>query len=223
MNKSIIAGLLVLVAAAIALPVQAERADKFLEETQYTSAEDNHLCMIWWIPSEYWLTTAEADDSATLASLQLIVETLRPYVVVAAAYGLQGQFASITYSSDEEVFANISLRDTHGRTHSPISPESVDGESTNLLAMMKPIFANMIGALGKNINFYLWPATIDSLPLVDPTVAGTLTVKLYDDSLRVRLPLNALLPEQVCARCNETAEGSWHFCPWCGNKLIEER
>lgn len=223
MIRPIIAGLLILTVAAIAQPAQAQRANKFLEETQYTSGEDNHLCMIWWIPSEYWLTTSESDDSATIASLQLIVETLRPYVIVAAAYGVQGQFASVTYSSDEEVFANISLRDTHGRTHSPLTPESVDGESTNLLAMMKPIFANMIGALGKNINFYLWPATIDSLPLVDPTATGMLTVKLYDDSLRVRLPLNALLPEQVCTKCNEIAEGVWDFCPWCGNKLKKKK
>ncbi len=208
---------------ALATTTAAQSDTKFIRETQYSSGENNHLCLIWWIPSEYWVYSASTKDSATQASLRLIAETLEPYVVVAAAYGAMGEFASVSYSTDEDLFANISLRDIHGRTHLPLAPDKVDGEATNFLAMMKPVFAGMIGPLGKNLNFYLWPATVDSLRLADPMAAGSLSVKLFSDSLRVRLPLNALLPEQICSKCGERSEGAWDFCPWCGNKLKKKK
>ena len=63
--------------------------------------------------------------------------------------------------------------------------------------MMKPIFVNMLGPMGQNMHFFLFPAKDKSGNLIaDAKNEGSFTVKLADRPFKWRLPLGSILPRR---------------------------
>ena len=48
---------------------------------------------------------------------------------------------------------------------------------------------------------------------------GGVKFKVATQEFRWRLPLGALMPAKVCAKCNDKCSGAWDYCPWCGTRL----
>jgi hypothetical protein len=73
-----------------------------------------------------------------------------------------------------------------------------------MLVMMKPVLANMLGPLGQNMHFFLFPAqTKAGARIAGATEKGHFKIKLGENEFTWRLPLDALLPGKVCTGCHE--------------------
>jgi hypothetical protein len=55
--------------------------------------------------------------------------------------------------------------------------------------------------------------------VIDAMQAGTMQVKLFDQSFKWRTPLGSLLPLRVDAKTGEEFPGNYGFNPYTGEKL----
>jgi hypothetical protein len=203
--------------------VQPARVDvnTLTEETQKMHPAADRLALVWWLPEEFWQATLAQDPTTTKAQGEQFMGMIRGYAMFVVVDGKIGPFGGITYKSEENIRGAIQVTDVHGGVHRPIPADRVDPDAKVLMSVMKPILSNMIGKMGENMHFILFPAK-DSAgrKIADPTKEGTLTLKLGADVYRWRLPLGSLLPAKSCPVDGERLNGAWKFCPWHGDRLV---
>ena len=86
--------------------------------------------------------------------------------------------------------------------------------------MMRPVLSNMLGPMGENMRFFLFPAVDGSgTEIANPTSQNHFAVQLGDHHFRWRLPLGSLLPPKACPDDGQVLNGAWNYCPWHGTKL----
>jgi len=190
-----------------------------VHETQKLSAQSGTMTMAWWIPEQFW-TANFRQQSLPVAQVEEFLRVVRPYTIVAVCDGTVGPRGEISYHSQDVIRTNLQLIDARGKSYLPRTEDEFGGEIKNLLAMMKPILTGMLGPMGQNLHFFLFPATTAGrLPVADAAAMGHFQVRLGEREFAWRLPLDAVLPGQVCPDCHEPCKGSWNYCPWCGTKL----
>jgi len=191
-----------------------------IQETQKLSDKVDDMTMVWWIPEEYWRVSFAEDPTMTAAQTEEFLKVLRPYTLIVVVDGKMGAFGGITYKSEADLRASIQIIDNQGIRHSPLSEDKVDADTKNFLLMMKPFFANMLGPMGQNMHFFVFPAENErGQKIADAKKEGSFSAKLGKREFRWRLPLGSLLPPKMCPKCAEKCSGAWNFCPWCGTKL----
>lgn len=191
-----------------------------LAETQKMSDEVDEMTLVWWAPEEFWQISFAQDPTVTEAEAEEFVEVLRPYTLIVAADGTIGQFGGVTYKSEADIRAGIQIRDNQGTPYRPLSEDKIDADAKNLLSMMKPVLVNIIGPMGQNMYFFLFPSkTKKGQKIADAKKEGVFSVELGERKFRWRLPLASLLPLKMCPTCGEKLSGAYKFCPWDGTNL----
>ncbi|MFX0152297.1 MAG: zinc ribbon domain-containing protein [Candidatus Hodarchaeota archaeon] len=194
--------------------------DSLMTETQKMSDDPDAMTLVWWIPDEFWIATAEGDPTFTEEDLTDVLNTLQPYTLFAIVKGKIGAFGGVTYTSGSDIKKNILLVGTDGIHYQPISDENIEANAKNLIMMMKPIFANMLGGMGENCHFLLFPAkNIKGQNIANANDNGSISILLENEEFRWRLPLDSVLPPKVCPNCGEKCNRAWNYCPWCGTSL----
>jgi len=194
--------------------------NELIHETQKMSQKVDEMALIWWIPEEHWQASFAQDPTMTKSQAEQFLKALRPYVLVAVIDGKMGPFAGVTYKSEADIRASLQLKDSQGTFYRPLSQDKIDADARNFLSIMKPILANMLGPLGQNMHFFVFPAkNSKGQKIADAKKQGFFSVKLGQNEFRWRLPLGSLLPPKMCTKCAEKCSGAWNFCPWCGSKL----
>lgn len=189
-------------------------------ETQRVSTEGDKMTLIWWIPEEYWRASFAQDPSITKTQAEELVDILRPYTLILAVDGNIGKMGGITYKPEETIRAAISLKDEKGNTYRPYSEDKISPDAKNFLAIMKPIFANMLGSFGENMHFFLFPSKNGGTQNIAlAKMEGGFTVKMGEREFKWRLPLGSVLPSNTCPVDGEKLSGAWKYCPWHGVKL----
>ena len=227
MNKKIITRitltLLFLVYVSTGLPQENKvNLNTLTQETQKMSEMANEMTLIWWIPEEFWRVSFEQDPSITAEQTEEFIKVLRPYTIIVAVDGEMGTFGGITYESERSIRSSIRIIDNEGSTYSPLNRNSINADCENFLAMMKPVFVNMLGPMGENMHFFLFPAeSKNGEKIADAGSEGTFSVELGQRKFKWRLPLGSLLLPKICPVCKEKLNGAYKFCPWDGTRLPE--
>jgi len=191
-----------------------------IDETQIQSESPNKLELVWWIPEQYWQIVLAEDPNMTPAQVQEVVEVLDPYVVVAVVSGTVGPFGGAQYQSEQDIRTGLRVKIQDGATYDPLVEDQISADAQNLLAAMKPALANLLGPMGENMHFYLFPATTEQGErIADAKSEGVFAVQLGEENYRWRLPLGSLLPRKSCPKCQEALNGAYKFCPWDGTEL----
>lgn len=195
-----------------------------IHETQRMSQSTDELTLVWWVPEQFWRASiGKSATQLTQAQIEEFLKVIRPYTMVIAVCGTTGPFAGMTYKPASEIRSSIKLKDADGKTYSPLGDDVVDQDTKNFLEMLKPLFKSMIGPLGENMNFVLFPSrSPDGPSIADPAKKGSFSVLLANEEFKWRLPLDSILPAKQCPTCKEECRGSWSFCPWCGTKLASD-
>jgi hypothetical protein len=194
--------------------------NKLTEETQKMSEESDEMFLVWWIPEEFWKASFAGNPDITQAQTEDFLKIIRPYTLVVVVDGKIGSFGGITYKPEGSIRESIEVKDKNGITYRPIRQDEIENDTQNFLSIMKPIFVNMLGQMGENMHFVLFPAkNKQGQNLVDPKVKGTFTVNLDNKNFTWKLPLGSLLPQKVCSVCGEKLSGAYSYCPWDGSKL----
>jgi len=196
--------------------------NKLIEETQQMADGADEMELIWWIPTEFWEVSMGQDPTVSPAQIDEILSVLSPYTIVMAVDGTLGTFGGVTYETEKSIRKSIRLVDSNGTKFAPLKDSEVDADTKNFLAMMGPIVASMLGEMGENMHFLVFPAKNKQGEIIaDATGNTAFTITLGDNDYDWRLPLGSLLDPKTCPNDGERMSGAWSFCPWHGLTLDE--
>ena len=97
--------------------------------------------------------------------------------------------------------------------------DKISPNAKALLAAIKPQISGVLGQMGQNIHFIVYPGRNDTGRLLDPLRAGAFQISLYDQVFHWRLPLASLLPKKIDPQTHEEFPGNFDFNPYTGGKL----
>jgi len=201
-----------------------ERIDvqALVRETQITSEAPNELTMIWWLPEQFWQASLRQSN---LKSDQVdeFLKVVRRYTLIAVVDGRVGPLGGASFSPEEAVRTNVTLKDATGVSYAPLGESSIDPDMKNLVQLMKPVVANLAGPVGQNMHFVLFPSKSDDGRLVaNPGSTGALWVIVGGKEFKYRLPLGSILPPKYDPGTGEKFPGNYTFNPFTGTKLGTE-
>jgi hypothetical protein len=199
---------------------QRVNLDSLTLETQQTSTESDRVIVIWWIPEEYWQVNLTHGGKLPPPQFEGFVRGLRPYTVFLVADGRIGTFGSITYRPEHEIRKSIQLVDSSSIGYPPVSNDKIDSDTLTALLMIKPALVTMLGPIGENMHFVLFPSKNKAGKQIAPaTTEGAFSLKFGEREFKWKLPLGSLLPHKICPIDGEELNGAWKYCPWHGEKL----
>lgn len=191
-----------------------------IQETQKMSRSADEMTLIWWIPEEFWRVNFEQNPNITADQAEKFIKVLRPYVIIVAVDGKIGSLGGLTYKPQATIQNSIRIVTNEGTHYDPLADENIDADTKNFLSIMKPVFVNMLGPMGQNVHFFLFPSlSKKGKKIADANSEGILWVKLDNRDFKWRLPLGSLIPPKACPIDGEKMSGAWKFCPWHGVEL----
>jgi len=189
-----------------------------VKDLESIDRSDERFTLVLWLPTEFWRASLEGKVAPKEA--EKFLKELDPYVVVAVADGATGIAGSVTFSEPDLVKSAVTIEDRSGNLLSPLPDSQVSAGLRNLMQMMRPMFGNMLGALGTHLAFVAFPGREKGgRRTVEATREGTFVVHVGPSSVRYRLPLGSLLPPAVDEKTGESFPGNYQFNPFTGNKL----
>jgi len=192
-------------------------------ETRKISREQG-MTLVWWVPVEYWQASFAQNPLLTANQAKEAIEALKSYMTIVVLDGELNVFGEVTYRSESKVRAVIQIKDENGTSYSPLSEGSISSYTQRFLSMAKPTFTEAFGQMGQNTYIFVFPARDRTgQRIADPKKEGTFSVVLGNKELKWRLPLGSLLPPKICPVDGEKMNGAWKYCPWHGDKLLENR
>ncbi|MFA5785319.1 MAG: hypothetical protein WC962_10615, partial [Phycisphaerae bacterium] len=141
-----------------------------MQETQKMSQAADEITLVWWLPEQFWQASLAQDPTVTPEQKEQLLSTLRPYVMLAVVDGQMGPFGGVNYKSEPDIRRSIKITDAQGNTYLPLADSEINADTINLIQGMKPVIVNMLGPLGQNMHFYLFPSkNKDGQSIADPT------------------------------------------------------
>ncbi len=194
--------------------------NNLVQETQKRSDNSSEMSFVWWIPEQFWQASFARSPNTTPAQVEEFLKALRPYTLIAAVDGKVGSYGSVAYKTEADIRTSIKLVDAAGNTYTPYSEDGVNPDAKGLLSVMKPMIVNLLGPIGQNMYFFLFPAiSKDGNAIADARKEGGFSVKLGEKDFKWTLPLGSLIPSKTCPVCKQKFNGSYKFCPFDGTKL----
>jgi hypothetical protein len=196
----------------------------FVKETQQSPNQPGYVGIVWWIPTEYWVISAERGGMSEERAQQRYLP-LKKYTVVAVAIGKIG-IGTVNWLPETQIRDNVLLRDSLGNSYPAV--QKLDGDAEGLAGILKPVFANILGKMGENILLLFFPASNKmAKSIADPLAEGNFSIVISkavygkEDILEWKLPLTTLSPPKYCPLGKERVQANWKYCPWHGVKLGE--
>ncbi|HUK24261.1 MAG TPA: hypothetical protein VLV49_06755 [Terriglobales bacterium] len=211
----------------VTAPVKATIHDTavpdLLRETQVSIGEKGYAGLVWWVPFEFWLQSAEARGVSREKTAENL-KALKDYTVVGMFLASVTDFGAFHYVTPLELRQKVTLRDSAGNEYKPIDNPAEDAKT--LAAVMKPALTNAMGPAGENFEMMFFPARAkNGEPIADATAKGMFAVVLRDPPdlpeivYQWRLPLTSVSPPKYCPVGKERVQANWDYCPWHGVSL----
>jgi hypothetical protein len=195
-----------------------------INDSQIHAGDQGEIKLNWWIPTEFWVATFQNEPGIPDYQVDEFVNILKPYTIFAVIDGDIGTFGGVEYTPLSEIEKNISMIGTDGKTYKPLKHEELSMDVQNFLSMFKPVLINMIGQMGENMHFFVFEdLTKTGKRLADPNADGQLQVNVMDEEYIWQTPLPSLLPPKFCPVDKEEMKGSWKYCPYHGDELLDEK
>lgn len=191
---------------------------EIVTETQKVDLNGNHMKMIWWIPSEYWVEAFKSNPDMTEESIKSFISVVDKYTIVAVVDATIGPFGGITAKEYDEIEKELTL-ETHNSRYLPINKAELSPDIVNFFQMMKPILGGMLGQFGDGTEFFAFEGKDkNGNRLIDPMKEQRFTLTL-ENSYKYRLPLGSLLPKKMDPTTREEFPGNYKFNPFTGARL----
>jgi hypothetical protein len=214
-------------AAAERKPFDEVNTDALTRETQITEGSDNALDLVWWLPVEFWQVALQSNPSLAQSQIDQVVDTLRPYSVIAVVQADISPFGAFHFFDEAKVASGLQIdyvREGGTAINLPIGTTS-DPDLNLLLKQLAPILSAAMGEMGQNFYFFpLADQNADGERIVSPYETGQLRIDLTDregmprPAFEIEFPLDSLFVPRLC-RNGKPAHISWKYCPWDGKKL----
>ncbi len=188
---------------------------ELIRDLQIWKKDNKNMKMVWWIPTKYWEISTRGNSSVSSDVLKEIEEIVDGYSLFAT---LDMDISS--FGMDYNDSTVIKLVDANGKEYFPLTEDEMPEKLGNMIAMLTPTLARMIGPIGENMQFHVFLNQDEQKKdLLIPDEKGNFSVKMNGESFDWRLPLGSLVPHKTCPVDNEHLKGSWMYCPHHGSKL----
>ncbi len=204
-----------LLTAGVACAVDLQ---ELVKESQQVRNADQKLEMVWWIPQEFWETSFNGNPNVSAESKAQILGVLQDYQIVAVVYVKTSVAGFTEIASEPDILANVKF-ESGGKVIDAVPADKISTGAQSILGAIKPLMTGMLGQLGQNMHFVVYPNRDGTRRLVDPVQAGAFQVSLYDQVFDWRLPLASLLPRKMDPKTHEEFPGNFNFNPYTGGKL----
>lgn len=191
---------------------------ELVNETQRVRNVEKKMEMVWWIPQEFWEASFNSNPNVTDESKAQILGVLQDYQIVAVVYVKTSVAGFTEIASEPDILANVKF-ESDGKVIDAVPAAKITPGAQAILGAIKPLVTGMLGQLGQNMHFIVYPNRDGTKRLVDPVLAGAFQVSLYDQVFDWRLPLASLLPKKVDPKTHEEFPGNFKFNPYTGGKL----
>jgi len=188
------------------------------KETQRTKQEPGKFTMVWWIPTQFWEANLKNDPRLTDTQKTDLSKILDKYTVVVVVAGDFGPMAAYQSKKHDDIVANTELR-VNDKVIPLLQPADVSKSAINFISVMKPLMANMLGAMGEGMEFLLYSNDQNGTKLIDGMKSGGFTYTVFGNKFTWRLPLGSLLPRKIDPSTQEEFPGNYLFNPFTGGKL----
>lgn len=194
-----------------------------LRETQLGIDVKGYTGLVWWIPFEFWVHSAEKrGDSPEKAREGL--KALKDYTVVGVFAAKVSTLGSFDYVSPADLQRKTFIRDSEGQEYAALS--ELTGDAKSLADIVRPMLANAMGRAGENFAMLFFPAKRKAGQFIaDATSKGSFSV-VFKDAVGEpetvflwRTPLTSFSPRRYCPVGKEQVHADWDYCPWHGVKL----
>jgi trehalose/maltose transport system substrate-binding protein len=193
-----------------------------LEETCRRDDTPDHICLVLWVPTEFWRRSLERDPRNTPEKIEDGVQMFDRYTLFLVIDAKKDGRAVLDYIPSELIHSTTAMVSPRGETFTPLNEDALVWRARILLPMLKPLLSKQFGSLGQHMEFLFFPGKDKSgAKIVDPLGTGTLTINVNSHSFAWHLPLGSLLPQKSCPICGQTFPGNYEFCPYDGTKLVE--
>lgn len=196
-----------------------------IKETEQVDMRQKKIGIFWWVPPDYWNVVLK-QQGYTNAQVIKAFEPFKKYNLFMVAVGEQNMDAA-TFATEVEIKKNIALRDQHGNGYKPL-PETPE-EIGTILGYMRPVLKKMLGNFGEGMQFVIFPAKdMNGNIFADAHTNAQIFLDVTDlmgpptSTYTWKFPLTALSPPKFCPVGKEKVEANWQFCPWHGNKLLND-
>lgn len=216
--------------AAERKPLSLVNTDEFTRDTQVSplQAGDDHVAMVWWIPTEFWEAIQARDATTSEADKKAMLDALSGVSLLAAVQADVSPFGAFDFYPMEEVEQKmvITYTDSSGKSQKLSPMHSIPPNLEIVLGIFKPILGAAMGNMGNNMHFYVLDDTSKaSARLVDPYQGGKLKVAMHRRDgtqliSEIETPLDALFVPRKCPN-GKDAHISWKYCPWSGKELTD--
>ena len=202
------------------LPLKDVPLNELARDTQRSYLGKDTMELVWVIPPVYWEVSAEQQQNLSDADRKQFIAQLDDYLLVAMVRGKVGMAGIDEFYDGETMFGGLRLVDTAGTTHEPIPPGRIPPRLKNLLSILRPVMANMLGPMGDNMHFAVFNARDGKgKPLIDPRADGRVQIRTSLNTYAFRTPLGSLLPTRHDAQTGESFPGDYHYNPYTGGAL----
>jgi hypothetical protein len=199
-----------------------------MNECQKMSDDPGVIAIVQWIPKEWWQLTLERAGVPDVR-IKEVLDLFDPYMTFIMVHGRISSSGVPTFTSKSLLQDHILLEDEAGNPYKPIDDENIESGVRNAIIMIKPIFSNMLGQMGDNMNFFLFPSRNKGKEKAyKATREGGFSIRVKgvpdagDQVFQWILPLSSLVPARFCPKCKKKENGSWKYCPWCGSRLTPQ-
>lgn len=201
-----------------------QKLDLLTTETQYLDTANDKMLMLWWIPNTFWELSLAMDGSMGAEEIAEFMETLKPYIIVAVLDGNMSALGAVKYQEYNDIQQNIFILSGEEKVAAlDRNKEKIDPSVSMLLEIFKPILTNMLGPMGSNMNFYLFPAELEGKLIVNEKKEDLFTIQYKEYRQEWELPFEAMLPLKACGQCDKKLSGRYNYCPYDGKKLVSKK
>jgi hypothetical protein len=208
--------------ASANLPHTSDSPD-LLRETQLSIAGNGHSGLVWWIPLEFWVHSAEERGESPEKAAETF-KALKPYIIVGVFVAKVSLLGSFEFVSSPDMKTNIVIRDAQGNDYAAVAEPAPDAK--NLAAAVKPILAGALGKAGENFEFlFFLNQTRQGTVIAEAQQKGQFSIVLKkiagvpESRFEWRLPLTSVMPPKFCPVGKEPVHANWDYCPWHGVAL----
>jgi len=197
----------------------------FMNECQKMSTDPGLIAIVQWVPDEWWQLTLERAGVPD-ARIKEVLELFEAYTFFIVIHGKISSLGLPSFSSEVNIRQHLFLIDEADESYQPIEDENISSGVRNAIIMIKPIFSNMLGRMGENMNFFFFTSkTKKGGKICQAKQKGSFSIcfkdmpEAEDQVFQWTLPLNSLVPCAMCPKCTKEVRGTWSYCPWCGTAL----
>lgn len=196
------------------------RLDQLARDTQHTDISDDTLELVWLIPQRYWEASAAQQPSLSDEDRKRFLAQLDDYLLLATVRGKVGVAGIDEFAGADAVRDGLRIVDAAGTSHAPLAPAEVPAPLKNLLSVLRPVMANMIGPMGDNMHFVVFKSRdAKGRPVFDPLSEGRFKVLTSRHAYPFRTPLGSVLPPRHDGATGESFPGDYHYNPYTGDAL----